>query len=441
LLRPEEFDQHRVPGLDAFAQPARRRAAALPEEQVLGQLLADRAAATQPAATFVAFARLLDRIEVEAPMVGEVLVLGRDQCDRHRRRDRIQVPPVVGDAERPVAFDPRLDLADGHERGKPRIDHAHRQHLAGGHRDEKHRQQCDPAQPATPPADRRAPPPDLRSHCSAPIDWPRRHSGIIRHVASPFRHGPHDMTLPDDALNRFLLPEAGVRGVHVRLHDTWREIGARGDYPANIRELLGEAVAAAALFTGHAKIEGRLSVQLRGEAALRTLFAECTAEGAAAGDSRDLRELAPGATLAITIENPALSGGDPVRYQGLVPLESDALSGAFEDYFRQSEQLPTRILLAATGDQAAGLMLQKLPGDSDRDHDGWTRASALFDTLGSDELLGLPFDALLHRLFHEEQPQSLGDRPLHFACSCSRERVSAMLQALGQDEALAAVID
>lgn len=259
------------------------------------------------------------------------------------------------------------------------------------------------------------------------------------------------MHLPDDALNRFLLPEAGVRGVHVHLGDTWRQI-ARGDYPANVRELLGEAVAASALFTGHAKVDGRLSVQLRGESALRTLFAECTAagdmrgiariaEGATVADSRDLRDLAPGAILAITIENPALSGGDPVRYQGLVPLESDSLSGAFEDYFRQSEQLPTRVLLAAQDGQVAGLMLQKLPGDGDHDRDGWTRASALFDTLGGDELLAQPFDTLLHRLFHEEQPQPLGGRALRFACSCSRERVADMLRSLGEEEARAAVID
>lgn len=257
---------------------------------------------------------------------------------------------------------------------------------------------------------------------------------------------------PDiDALTRFLLPEAGVRGVHVQLADAWRQIEARGDYPAAIRELLGEAVVASALFTGHAKVDGRLSVQLRGEGALRTLFAECTAAGTLRGiarlveggdlpSGRDLRDLAPGAILAITIENPALSGGDPIRYQGLVPLESDALSGAFEDYFRQSEQLPTRVLLATADGRAAGLMLQKLPGDAG-DEDGWTRASALFDTLAPTELLDLPVETLLHRLFHEDHPQQLGDRPLRFACSCSHERVSAMLQSLGRDEAMAAVID
>lgn len=250
-----------------------------------------------------------------------------------------------------------------------------------------------------------------------------------------------------DRLTRFLLPHAGVRGVHVHLQQTWQQIRARAEYPAAVAELLGEAAVASALFTGHAKIDGRLSVQIRGEGPLRALFAECTAAGTLRGIaqvsadgavSRDLRGLGNGAVLAITIENPSLHGGDPTRYQGLVPIEEESLAGAFEDYFRQSEQLPTRLLLAADGDHAAGLMLQKLPGDAG-DNDGWGRATALFDTLGVDELLAVTGTTLLTRLFHEEEARLLAERPLSFACSCSRERVAAVLESLGRDEARAAL--
>jgi molecular chaperone Hsp33 len=254
-----------------------------------------------------------------------------------------------------------------------------------------------------------------------------------------------------DRLTRFLLDRAGVRGVRVHLDEAWAQIRGRDDYPAAVAEMLGEAAAAAALFTGHAKVGGRLSVQLRGQGRLRTLFAECTAAGTlrgiaqlAEGDaspvSRDLRELGPGAMLAITIENPGTPGRDPVRYQGIVALEADALSAAFEQYFERSEQLPTRLLLAADDRRAAGLMLQKLPGDAG-DEDGWRRANALFDTLAPDELLDWPADTLLTRLFHEDGVRLLGDKPLRFACSCSRERVAAMLESLGPEEAAAAVID
>ncbi|WP_363798103.1 Hsp33 family molecular chaperone HslO [Lysobacter firmicutimachus] len=253
-----------------------------------------------------------------------------------------------------------------------------------------------------------------------------------------------------DRLTRFMIEGAGVRGVRVHLHDTWRQIRERAEYPAAAAELLGEAAAAAALFTGHAKVDGRLSVQLRGDGALRTLFAECTSAGTLRGIvqlaedggavSRDLRELGSEAMLAITIENPGLHGREPVRYQGLVALESDSLAGAFEGYFRQSEQLPTRLLLAADEHQAAGLMLQKLPGDQG-DDDGWARVGALFDTLRAGELLALPTATLLTRLFHEDGVQVLGGKPLGFACSCSRERVEAMLVSLGREEADAAAAE
>ncbi len=257
---------------------------------------------------------------------------------------------------------------------------------------------------------------------------------------------PHDLQL------RFLLPTAGVRGVVVQLQDTWQAIAQRAVYPQAIAELLGEAVAAAALFTGHAKVDGRLSVQLRGQGVLRTLFAECTAAGtlrgiAQLGDtdhdgmpppSRDLRTLGRDALLAITIENPALGTHEPMRYQGLVEINAESLDEAFEGYFRQSEQLPTRLLLACDGQRAAGFMLQTLPGDPG-DQDGWTRANALFDTLDAAELLSLQPAEVVHRLFHEEAPELLGEQPLRFACSCSRERVGAMLVSLGLDEAEAAV--
>lgn len=257
------------------------------------------------------------------------------------------------------------------------------------------------------------------------------------------------MTRIPDAQLRFLLPAAGVRGVAVHLDETWRSIAARADYPAAAAELLGEAAAAAALFTGHAKVDGRLSVQLRSQGAIGTLFAECTAAGtlrgivrldeAAGAPSRDLRTLGSDALLAITIENPGLGGGEPMRYQGLVALEAARLDEAFEDYFRQSEQLPTRLLLACDGQRAAGLLLQKLPGE-EGDEDGFRRASALFDTLGGEELLALPSAEVVHRLFHEEAPQLVGEKPLHFACSCSRERVEGMLVSLGREEADAAVV-
>src|SRR5688572_11386341 len=198
--------------------------------------------------------------------------------------------------------------------------------------------------------------------------------------------------LDADSLTRFLLEQSGLRGVLVHLDETWRTIRARSSYPDAIAERLGETCAAAALFTGHVKVDGRLSVQLRGTGALRTLFAECTAAGTLRGIAHYVeplpepltpRAFGTGSVMAITIENHPLGEREPVRYQGLVRLEADTLSQAFENYFDQSEQLPTRVLLAADGDRAAALMVQQLPITTPSpDPDAWARASALFDTLG-----------------------------------------------------------
>ncbi|HXH00958.1 MAG TPA: Hsp33 family molecular chaperone HslO [Xanthomonadaceae bacterium] len=254
------------------------------------------------------------------------------------------------------------------------------------------------------------------------------------------------MTEDTDGLSRFLLQRAGVRGVRVHLRDAWQHIRARAAYPPAATALLGEAIAAAALLTAHVKVEGRLSIQLQARRGLRTLFAECTAAGTLRGIlrlyegldvPRDLRELGEGAVLAITIENPPAGPRDSGRYQGLVGLDTETLASSLQHYFQQSEQLRTRLLLAVDGDRVAGLMLQTLPGDHG-DPDGWTRVGALFDTLRPRELLDWPLDTLLQRLFHDEAVQLTGERALRFACTCSRERVLAMLESLGPQEARAA---
>ena len=253
---------------------------------------------------------------------------------------------------------------------------------------------------------------------------------------------PTDLHPNHDSLSRFLLERAGVRGVVVHLDAAWREIAGRRDYPAAVAARLGETCAAAALFTGHAKIDGRLSVQLRGTGCLRTLFAECTAAGTLRGIAHfeepipsplTPRAFGPGSLLAITIESTPPGSREPTRYQGLVGLDADSLAEAFEGYFQQSEQLPTRMLLASQAERAAGLILQKLPG-VEGDTDGWDRVNALFETLGQDELASLPVDTLLWRLFHEEGVKRLDSRPLRFACSCSRERSASALLSIGKEE-------
>jgi molecular chaperone Hsp33 len=252
-----------------------------------------------------------------------------------------------------------------------------------------------------------------------------------------------------DVLHRFVLERAGVRGVLVRLGASWREVAARAQYAPAVRRLLGESLTASALMTGPIKFDGALSLELKSSGGLRLLFAECTDQGRLRGLARaapetgaqqdiDLSTL-PEATLAITIGN-ADTGR---RYQGLVELDAADLAGALEGYFARSEQLPARLLLAVGEHSAAGLLLQQLPAegghDASDDADGWNRVQHLSATLSPAELLELPAQTLLYRLFHEEHVRLFDPRALAFGCSCSPERVQEMLRALGVEEAEAAL--
>ncbi len=253
--------------------------------------------------------------------------------------------------------------------------------------------------------------------------------------------------LHDDVLHRFLLPRAGVRGTLVRLGACWREVAGRADYPPALLALLGESLAASALLTGNIKLDGALSIELKSSSALRLLFAECNDQGHLRGLARwheplpeplALDALAD-AVMAITMGN--VERGQ--RYQGLVELRHAGLAASLENYFIQSEQLPARIVLAANAEQAVGLMLQKMPDEGGRDaapdDDAWNRVLHLTATLGVDELLATPAESLLYRLYHEESARLLDVRLLAFGCSCSRERVTAMLRSLGRDEVEAAL--
>ena len=256
-----------------------------------------------------------------------------------------------------------------------------------------------------------------------------------------------ETVLVEDVLHRFMLERAGVRGVLVRLGPAWREVAGRSAYPAALRSVLGQALAASALLTGNIKLEGALSVELKSTGPLRLLFAECTDQGRLRGLARwsdplpetlDLAAL-PKAIMAITIGH-AERGQ---RYQGLVDLQHPDLASALENYFSQSEQLPARIVLAADGEHAVGLMLQKLPDeggiDAVQDEDAWTRIQHLTATLGQEELLSTAPEQLLYRLYHEESVRLFEPRPLAFGCSCTRERVEAVLRSLGRDEVEAAL--
>lgn len=250
---------------------------------------------------------------------------------------------------------------------------------------------------------------------------------------------PKTMT---DLRQRFYFQEGAVRGEIVHLEQSLADVFNRHDYPDVIRSLLAQLAAASVLLTATLKIEGRVSLLARGNGRLRMIMAECThnheiralaqldESSEAWPDTASLKALLGQGTLAITLEPEV---GE--RYQGIVPLEKSSLAECLEEYFARSEQIPTRLWLQSSAGNAAGLLLQVMPGAGGDDDDLWPRATGLADTLRPGELLELSPEEMLYRLYHEEEVTLPPSEEIRFACSCSRERTAEGLVSIGLAEA------
>jgi len=245
-----------------------------------------------------------------------------------------------------------------------------------------------------------------------------------------------------DSLHRFLFERYPIRGQIVHLDASWRAILEHAKYPDVIRNLLGEASAATVLLAATLKFQGHLSLQLRGDGPLNLLLAQCTsgfgvralARYDEAVAEQSFTSLAGDGQLSVTLDNDS----EKQRYQGVVPVVGDRLAASLEKYFEQSEQLPTRLWLYADGEGASGMLLQRLPVKEGADvaaiDDAWVRMQMFGDTLKGEEIRRYSDRELLHRLFNEEDVRLFERSPVFFRCTCSRDRVTGMLQSLGQEE-------
>lgn len=240
-----------------------------------------------------------------------------------------------------------------------------------------------------------------------------------------------------DCLRRFVFENTDVRGELVWLDASWRAVLERQPCPEPVRDLLGQAMAAAVLLSATIKFDGYLQLQLQGSGPISLLVIEATAARTVRGiahwegdvEGMDFSALTREARLMITID-PG-TGGE--RYQGMVPVEGKSLAETLEHYFARSEQLATRLWLAVDNERAGGMLLQQLPRESHNEED-WNRDVMLGETLTDEELLGLSAQELLHRLYHEEDLRLFESEPVSFRCSCSSERIESMLRGLGYDE-------
>ena len=270
-----------------------------------------------------------------------------------------------------------------------------------------------------------------------------------------------------DELHKFLFEGLPVRGMLVRLGPSWREllgrrVGATA-YPPPVRTLLGEMAAAAALMQANIKFDGAVTLQVFGDGPVKLAVAEVQPDLGFRATAKVVGEVTDDARLAamlnvhgkgrcaITLDPQDKSGGAQ-PYQGIVALHGDAgeplqaLSAVLEHYMLQSEQLDTRLILAANDECAAGLLIQRLPvegqGNLEQRHreddigidEAFNRIAHLTATLTREELLTLDAGKLLHRLYWEEDMRRFAPLRPHFACRCSRERVRGMLRGLGASE-------
>jgi molecular chaperone Hsp33 len=264
-----------------------------------------------------------------------------------------------------------------------------------------------------------------------------------------------------DSLHRFMFEHFPIRGHLVHLDASWRALIEHQEYPKSIGATLGEAVAASLLLAATIKFDGVLSLQLQGDGPVNLLLAQCTSGLGVRGLARCREEAFAAATdadpllpvtdllgtgnLTVTLE----SDDGSQRYQGIVPITGQRLADSLQVYFENSEQLPTRLLLYADQHGASGMLLQRLPGEAASAasadvaaiDDAWRRVQLMAETLTPEELRTLADAQILHRLFNEDDVRLYEAAPVYFRCRCSRERVSGMLQGLGEKETRAVLAE
>jgi molecular chaperone Hsp33 len=243
--------------------------------------------------------------------------------------------------------------------------------------------------------------------------------------------------IEEDLLYRFIFEDVGIRGEWVRLGPSLQASRKHQPGPSNVKQLLGQALAAVVILSATIKFKGSMILQAQGQGDIRAIVAQSTHDKNIRGLVRSnatvptgtLQDMfGQGGRLVITIEP---DNADP--YQGITALDGDNLAAALETYFSQSEQLNTRLWLFANDHHVAGLLIQELPEQSKHPND-WEHIEMLANTVTDHELLSLNCEQLLLRLFHEEKIHLFEPEHVQFKCTCSRQKIEVTLRALGKVE-------
>lgn len=247
-----------------------------------------------------------------------------------------------------------------------------------------------------------------------------------------------------DLLHRFLFEEYEVRGELVQLEQTYQDILRNHDYPAAIEKLMGELLVATSLLTATIKFDGHINVQLQGDGDLTMATINGDNKQALRGVARYKKAPADDATLQQMIGKGFLlitiTPNEGERYQGVVEITGETLAASLENYFEQSEQLGTKLILKTGFEngqkQAAGLLLQKLPAASESHEQDFIHVTTLAETVKSEELFSLDAESLLYRLYHQEKVRLFEPQAVTFVCGCSRSKCESALISVAKEELL-----
>lgn len=259
-----------------------------------------------------------------------------------------------------------------------------------------------------------------------------------------------------DTLKKYLTTDHSTRLQTLSLSQSWQTGLAHQHLPPLVSSLLGELCAAAVLLAGTLKFNGSIVLQLQGNGPIRLIMVECTSDlklratahlddAARLPDSGNLQTLlnVGGKGRFTVLLDPSDRPEGVAAYQGIVPLEGESVAQVLEYYMRHSEQLETRLWLAADAQRCTGLLLQRMPGATDlsgqatqtEDADAtWTHCQTLAETLTPAELLSNSPDTLVHKLFWQDDLLAFEPLDVHWHCPCTRERVADMLRTLGRAE-------
>ncbi|RUA07266.1 MAG: Hsp33 family molecular chaperone HslO [Gammaproteobacteria bacterium] len=243
-----------------------------------------------------------------------------------------------------------------------------------------------------------------------------------------------------NAHTKFLFKELDIRGQHLSINSAWQAMIKDRGYSEQIRQLFGEMSALALMLASGMKHTGKFTLQSQGDGMVDLLLVEVTHDLKIRGMVRAGTDITPKQTLSEILGNGQIvatlyNAQTDSNFQSLVAINDRGLLPTFEDYFTQSEQLPSKLWVSSTKENLSAMLIQKMPESTSNDPEGWHRVKILADTVTDKELCELAIEPLLYRLFHQETIEHFASTAINYECQNDKQRFEKVILSLGEQEA------